>query len=345
MSDASGLGVHLFLSAIVLSAWKSRRWSWIGPSEISIDELWLYPIKGCKGFQVASAKMTERGLEHDRAFMVVKSSNGMFVSQRGLPKMALLKTRLSENTNCLEVWASHKSDIGTLCVSLEETSFHANGVRKVTVWGQECNAMDCGNEAGKWFTNSLESSEDLRLVYMAKASDFNRAAGDKEEDGIVSFADKYPILLASLESLTGLNARLEKGVEMERFRPNVVVKGVKSAFTEDLWDSVEFLSRSALESDHRLQMNVPFPPCGRCKVPTNDINTGVLDPHNEPTKTMKGFRGGEHLGFEQRKLRKDVYFGIHLNAPVSMGKDYLQVGDRVVVKSTSTLIEKEQKLV
>lgn len=342
--------MHLFISAIVACAWKSRRWSWIGPTSllsgagaIKIEELWLYPIKGCKGFRVSSAKMTTRGLQHDRVFVVVKESNGVFVSQRGLPKMALLRTSLNEKTNCLEVTATHKPEVGTLSVSLDETTFSANGVRKVTVWGQECNAMDCGKEAGKWFSEALQSEEGLQLVYMADTDEFNRPAGKRrEEDGVVSFADQYPILLASVESLVGLNARLEKEVEMERFRPNVVVTGVAEPFTEDSWDSVYFLDSTT--ASNKLFMNVPFPPCGRCKVPTNDIHTGELDPNNEPTKTMMGFRGGEHLGFEHRKFKKEVYFGIHLNAPSSQGKQELRVGDNVLVNSSSSLKDKEIKV-
>ena len=128
---------------------------------------------------------------------------------------------------------------------------------------------------------------------------------------------------------------------MERFRPNVVIKGVRNPFDEDLWDSVYFVENIS-ESGKRLHMNVPFPPCGRCKVPTNDLHTGVLDPNNEPTKTMMEFRSGKDLGFEQRKFRKEVYFGIHMNAPNLSGKDRLQVGDNVIVNSTTALMKKEK---
>jgi hypothetical protein len=47
-----------------------------------IDELVVYPIKGCRGFSVPSAVLTPRGLEHDRCFMVVKAGSGKFISQR-----------------------------------------------------------------------------------------------------------------------------------------------------------------------------------------------------------------------------------------------------------------------
>ena len=132
---------------------------------------------------------------------------------------------------------------------------------------------------------------------------------------------------------------------MERFRPNIIVNGVEKPFIEDLWDSVYFVdsSTTSSSSENSLFMSVPFPPCGRCKVPTNDIRTGELDPNNEPTKTMMGFRAGGHLGFEYRKLKKEIYFGIHLNAPSPRGKEDLGVGDRVLVNSSSSLKDKEAR--
>ena len=154
----------------------------------------------------------------------------------------------------------------------------------------------------------------------------------------MSFADQYPVLLASQESLQGLNQRLDRPVEMERFRPNVVVKGVSGAFAEDNWAAVSFVSSSS-------SGGVPFPPCGRCKVPTNDLATGELDPSNEPTKTMLTFRGGGHLGFSHRKVKNQVYFGIHLKCPSSGsgGKQVVSVGDRVLVRATADLVEREKQ--
>ena len=94
-----------------------------------------------------------------------------------------------------------------------------------------------------------------------------------------------------------------------------------------------------------IDLEVPFPPCGRCKVPTNDLATGELDPSNEPTKTMLTFRGGGHLGFSHRKVKNQVYFGIHLKCPSSGsgGKQVVSVGDRVLVRATADLVEREKQ--
>jgi uncharacterized protein YcbX len=49
-----------------------------------------------------------------------------------------------------------------------------------------------------------------------------------------AFADGYPILIISEESLSDLNSRLDSPLPMNRFRPNLVVKGCPP-FAEDTW--------------------------------------------------------------------------------------------------------------
>ena len=83
---------------------------------------------------------------------------------------------------------------------------------------------------------------------------------------------------------------------MENFRPNIVCDSI-SPFSEDNWDTLIF------ESEKQILMNV-VKPCARCKMPTIDPETGVFDPENEPTKTIKNFRSGSSLGF-----RKDEWGG------------------------------------
>ena len=48
----------------------------------------------------------------------------------------------------------------------------------------------------------------------------------------VGFADGFPYLLISQASLDKLNSRLSEPLPMNRFRPNIVVKGCQ-AFAED----------------------------------------------------------------------------------------------------------------
>ena len=49
-----------------------------------------------KGMSVNAARLTELGLEHDRRWMVVRS-NGRFLTQRDLPRLALITPSLTES--------------------------------------------------------------------------------------------------------------------------------------------------------------------------------------------------------------------------------------------------------
>ncbi len=59
----------------------------------TIDQLWVYPVKSCAGVALEAAELTATGLRHDRAWMVVDRC-GAFVSQRALPRMALIQPQL-----------------------------------------------------------------------------------------------------------------------------------------------------------------------------------------------------------------------------------------------------------
>ena len=59
----------------------------------TIASLWVYPVKSCAGVQVQEALLVETGLEFDRAWMVV-DEHGVFVTQRELPRMALIQPQL-----------------------------------------------------------------------------------------------------------------------------------------------------------------------------------------------------------------------------------------------------------
>ena len=119
-----------------------------GPVVSIIEELWLFPIKGCKGFKVNSAVMTPRGLEFDRSFVIVDASTNRFVSQRCHPKMALFHTRIDYNKLQLIVEPSKdlvipsdSSSTKSLILSLAAEDYIEAPQLTATVWGQDCQAV------------------------------------------------------------------------------------------------------------------------------------------------------------------------------------------------------------
>ena len=157
-------------------------------------------------------------------------------------------------------------------------------------------------------------------------------------DSETGFADGFPFLLISQESLDLLNSKLQRPVAMENFRPNIVVTGCLRPFEEDAWKGVEFSSSrsSSSSSSSNNNNNIIIKmecvnPCSRCKVPNNDPETGVFDAENEPTVTLKTFRSGESIGLTNTKWQRQLFVGQHLAHRGVTG--WLEVNDTLDVTS------------
>jgi uncharacterized protein YcbX len=261
-----------------------------------LTEIRVFPVKGLRGDTQDSAVAEPRGLEGDRRWMVV-DTNGRFLSQRELPRMALLSARI-------EVGGIRLATAGQAPLFVPvPTQRDAQAVR---VWDDTVAALPAGPPASAWLTEALGAA--CALVFQADAASrpvrpTHAVAGD-----VVSFADAFPILLGAAESLADLNARLARPVPMLRFRPNLVVEGAP-AWAEDGWRRVRI-------------GNAIFrvvKACDRCIVTTIDPDTGDRPDPEEPLRTLKSFR---------RDARGRVYFGQNL-VPERCG--LVRVGDAVEV--------------
>ena len=68
---------------------------------LKITELNIYPVKSLRGISLNSAKVTDRGFQYDRRWMLI-DDNGMFMTQRDFPQMAFIKLELdNRRVNCL----------------------------------------------------------------------------------------------------------------------------------------------------------------------------------------------------------------------------------------------------
>jgi uncharacterized protein YcbX len=238
----------------------------------TISGLTIYPVKSMRGIELERAGLTPHGLEHDRRFMVVRS-NGRFQTQRDLPRLALVQTRIADDAVVLTM-AGH----GSISIPFHATEGETVQTR---VWGDECETIDLGEDISRWITSALDSEDTLRLVCMAPG--FVRPQGKPEEMGEEThthFADAAPFLVASESSLDSLNRELEtRGydkVPMNRFRPNIVLSDLE-AFAEH--------RISRLRSDH---YSLDFcHPCERCVVTTIDQSTAETDPDRQPFRTLR----------------------------------------------------------
>ncbi len=265
-----------------------------------IARLRVHPVKGAHGFDVDEMTFDRAGPVLDRRWMVVRPS-GLFVTQRELPRLATIRPRLANGELILEAPSA-----GTLAAP---AAF--DGPRlQVQVWASEVTATTGPPTVDQWVSDVLGG--DYRLVHMGsdaeRATDPTYAAGHQ-----VAFADGYPALVVGDGSVEELAKRAGRTIPVERFRPNVVVAGVRP-HEEDRWR--RFSAGGLAFNGVKL--------CARCKVTTHDQRRGTRDPDGEPLRTLAKYRRIEGL----------PYFG--LNA-VHHGPGRLRVGDQVEVLERGTV--------
>ena len=261
----------------------------------------IHPVKACRGLEVERAWVERRGLRDDRRWMLV-DDDGRCVSQRTFPGLTLVRATLEGDAIVL-----HRDGCAPCALPRRPTS----GARtRVSVWSWQGDAI-AFDEARAWFRRAVGQA--LRPVFLP--DDVARPVSEEygHAGDLVSFADAFPLLLASSSSLAVLNDRLRaRGaalVTMERFRPNVVIDGAEP-FAEEASRAVRIGA---------LRFRAPKT-CDRCAVPNVDPDTGLTAP--EPIATLATFR------------RRDgaVWFGQNL---VPDGEGEIRVGDEVVLEGAS----------
>lgn len=252
----------------------------------SVAELRCYPIKGCAGVSVPRAEVRPTGLADDRLFMLV-DADGQFLSQRRFPEMAVIAPSVLDDGGRLSLRAPGAAEF--------EHRVVLDGARldvSVFVWSGK--GVDQGDEVARWCSAVL--GVDCRLVRVPPEHDRDSSGAHAGKAG---FADGHAVLVTSLSSLDGLNERiLESGgdpVPMDRFRPNVVLRGWSRPHTED---SVRVMSAGTVKLGYAKD-------CTRCAVPTVDQETG-RKAGAEPIRTLATYRraadGGVAFGMKAAVL-------------------------------------------
>jgi uncharacterized protein YcbX len=262
---------------------------------LQISQLIIYPIKSLGGIPLDRARVTDRGLEHDRRWMLVDPGNG-FITQRTVPLMALI--HVAVGAGGLQVTSVLHPD--ALFVPFEGC---LSEFADVYIWEDTCTAQFVSHEADAWFTAALKIP--CRLVHMPDTTSRITDPVYAPEGGITSFADAFPFLLIGQASLDELNSRLEQALPMDRFRPNIVFTG-GTPYQED--ELREFSIRRIRFHGVKL--------CARCPIPT--IDQATAERGKEPLRTLARYR------FWNNK----VYFGQNL---IHQGVGEIAVGDALVL--------------
>jgi uncharacterized protein len=297
---------------------------------MQVTALTRYPVKSCRGQALQSALVRPWGLAGDRRWMLVDDA-GRVVTARQEPALLLVTPRLERLDRPGGCDRSDDSSGAGLVLDApgqgELAIAEPTGTDQVTVqvWDDLVGAAAASAAADDWFSAYLGRS--VRLVFLDDPRGRPVDARYGRRDDVVSFADAYPLLLTTTDSLDALNDLIWTGpwpyeapVGMIRFRPNVVVSGVP-AWAEDGWKririgSVEFRSARG---------------CARCVVTTMDPDTAETG--HEPLATLA----------RHRRWDGKLWFGMNLIpdvadvADVADGVDpggsapTLQIGDAVEV--------------
>src|SRR6185369_10674774 len=260
-----------------------------------IARLFVYPVKSCAGVEVAEAVLTETGLDLDRAWMVV-DDKGEFVTQRELPRMALVRPQLKHYEVVLRA-------PGMLALHLA-----------IDAVEQPVQVKLC-DVAAQWLSDFL--GRKLRLV---RFDPDHRYLSSLEWTGGLEvpnqFSDGFPLLVLGEASLAELNEKLlaagHGAVGIERFRPNIVLAGLEAQDE----DRLDVLRIGAGSEEVRLRL---VKPCPRCPIPNIDPATAQIDP--TVSDILQSYRKND-------RLRGAVTFG--MNAIALQGVDQtLRVGQAV----------------
>lgn len=263
-------------------------------AERYLSEIYVYPIKSLPGIRLDAAMVTEKGLQHDRRWMLVDNERN-FITIR---KERLLTQFYIEQ-------ASLGYDV--------QTDFHKSSIQipfeldegeelKVNIWGDEVVALEGKQGWNDWFSEALRKS--VTLVYMPEKTQRPIKEKWQVNKESVSFADGYPYLVVGQTSLDRLNQKLDSPIDIHRFRPNLVIKNGE-AYEEFYW------------KDFRVG-DIHFKglkPCERCVVTTIDVKTGEAG--LEPLKTLAA-----------QKIDNKVVFGQH---SLALSEGQIKVGDEIVI--------------
>lgn len=286
------------------------------PSDLAavISRLYVYPVKSCAGVQVQEALLTETGLEFDRAWMVV-DAQGQFLTQRQLPRMALIQPQLRHAEMVLRA-------PGMLALHIALNAVEAPV--RVRVWDDTVSAYDMGALAAQWFSDFLGAP--ARLVRFDP--EYQRISNTQWTQGIEAlnqFSDGFSLLIVSEASLDQLNERLAAAgaaaVGMARFRPNIVLGNPVAAsdgsallpHDEDRFDVLQIATAQGA-----VQLR-PVKPCTRCPIP--DIDPATALSSSEVSDMLQRYR-------QDARVNGAVTFG--MNAIMLRGIDHLlKVGQGV----------------
>ncbi len=271
---------------------------------VTVEELFVYPVKGLQATPVDTLEITQLGIVGDREFAIWE--DGRLVDQKADQWVAAIAADFEPTTGLLTL--SHPD---------HPTFTHTRQNQGETRQGQwvldELELTDQGDEIASWLSAVL--GREVRLVDAKSPWQVNMPVPDLQlvhGTPKTRFNAVSSVSLGNQASLDELNTHLDAPVEMDRFRLNVTVSGI-DPFAEE--HAVQFFNGD-VSLTH-------VSTAERCIIITTDQTTGER-PKNNLLRTLRA----QHMKAEELRYGSGMKFGSYLTVDKP---GHLAVGDSLIV--------------
>ena len=271
---------------------------------VRLTGIYIYPVKSLRGVRLEHVTLENGRLPGDRLWILV-DANGRFMHQRDFPQMARVAAAITPLG--MRVSTDGLPDLPVSRPDPSRASESTLSLSHVRLWRRSAPVTHTSREADEWFTEALGVRCHL-MAFVPGAP----ALTVPDYEVHSSLQDATPFHLTSEDSLADLNGRMASPVPMNRFRPNLVVRGAE-AYAEDRWHRIAI-------GEHVFRW---IKPCTRCVMTTTDQETGSRD-RREPLFTLSTYR----------RLGSEVVFGHYMVADTLAGP--LRTGEQVSILETQT---------
>ena len=316
-------------------------------TKLIIKELNLYPVKSVRGMSVKEWPIGETGLLFDRSWMIVGKNMGsetpaeyQMVTIRQLPRLWLIGASVDVNSRVLTLYKA-ENDSDRIEIRFDD-QLTCNNRLSVDIWKRAFEGVDMGDEVST-FLERVAGRKGLRLVMTPLDLDRQPILPDRlaivnelKSDQILktSFADNFPYLIVTENSLDDVNSRLDNDVEMRRFRPNITIARnlALKPYEEETWKDISIVPKEVDTGLAERRGVIPMyavSVCARCTIPNVDPETAKRE-EKGPSYVLRKYH---------TTVSDNPVFGINTIHTRDAVNKVIRVGDTIQIHSKHTTIQ------